>query len=198
MAARLLGYHLPYFLKKEYSYSIELLCLPVIINSKFKEFIMARNRKYLDADIIEAVKSNVSCQGVMRSLGIKYLSGGMHSLIKNRIKSLGVSTAHFLGSRANQGPRHKGGNVRLNASQILVKNRNVKFGREHVYLLQRALNEVGIKMVCNSCGLDSVWNNKEIVLEINHKNGNFYDNRVENLEYLCPNCHSQVPKERRS
>ena len=36
------------------------------------------------------------------------------------------------------------------------------------------------------------WNNKEIVLQLEHKNGNNTDNRLQNLEFLCPSCHSQT------
>ena len=45
---------------------------------------------------------------------------------------------------------------------------------------------------CNLCYL-SEWRGKKIVLEIEHKNGNGTDNRKENLEWLCPNCHSLTP-----
>ena len=37
-----------------------------------------------------------------------------------------------------------------------------------------------------------MWNKKKIVLQLEHKNGNRTDNRLENLEFLCPNCHSQT------
>lgn len=33
---------------------------------------------------------------------------------------------------------------------------------------------------------------KNIPLELEHKNGNHFDNRIENLEILCPNCHAQT------
>jgi hypothetical protein len=42
---------------------------------------------------------------------------------------------------------------------------------------------------CNKCGL-SVWFDKPISLEIDHKDGNNKNNNRDNLEALCPNCHS--------
>ena len=44
---------------------------------------------------------------------------------------------------------------------------------------------------CSICFI-SEWNGKPIVLEIDHINGINSDNRVENLRYVCPNCHSQT------
>lgn len=42
---------------------------------------------------------------------------------------------------------------------------------------------------CENCGI-STWLGTEIVLELHHKNGNHYDNDLDNLQILCPNCHS--------
>lgn len=44
---------------------------------------------------------------------------------------------------------------------------------------------------CNRCGL-SEWLGKPISLELEHKDGNHYNNSRENVELLCPNCHSQT------
>lgn len=44
---------------------------------------------------------------------------------------------------------------------------------------------------CCKCGLSN-WQNKIIVLEVEHKDGNSSNNKEENLELLCPNCHSQT------
>lgn len=44
---------------------------------------------------------------------------------------------------------------------------------------------------CN-CGITNIWNDKPITLQLEHKNGISNDHRLENLEYLCPNCHSQT------
>lgn len=45
---------------------------------------------------------------------------------------------------------------------------------------------------CKECGL-SEWRGKPLVLELEHKNGNHSDNSRNNLECLCPNCHSLTP-----
>lgn len=42
---------------------------------------------------------------------------------------------------------------------------------------------------CNKCGIGE-WLGQKIVLELEHKDGNHYNNKRENLEMLCPNCHS--------
>jgi hypothetical protein len=44
---------------------------------------------------------------------------------------------------------------------------------------------------CWECGITE-WNGKDIVLELEHKNGYSQDNSEENLSLLCPNCHSQT------
>ena len=44
---------------------------------------------------------------------------------------------------------------------------------------------------CEECGL-SEWNNKPIVLDLDHIDGNFNDNGLHNVRLLCPNCHSQT------
>lgn len=45
--------------------------------------------------------------------------------------------------------------------------------------------------VCSECGLTN-WQNKDIVLELEHKDGDSENNKLENLCLICPNCHSQT------
>lgn len=44
---------------------------------------------------------------------------------------------------------------------------------------------------CCECGI-SEYNNKPIVLELEHKDGNSENNELDNLALICPNCHSQT------
>jgi 5-methylcytosine-specific restriction endonuclease McrA len=45
---------------------------------------------------------------------------------------------------------------------------------------------------CAKCGIDK-WNNISLMLELEHKDGNSLNYDRDNLECLCPNCHSQTP-----
>lgn len=66
---------------------------------------------------------------------------------------------------------------------------NSKFSTRHV---KYRLLEEGIKTwVCEECGVVD-WNGKKLTLHLHHVNGNNKDHRIENLQILCPNCHSQT------
>ena len=58
--------------------------------------------------------------------------------------------------------------------------------------LRRRLVAAGLKDDrCERCGRNE-WNGARLALELHHRNGDGADNRLENLEILCPNCHSQT------
>lgn len=62
-------------------------------------------------------------------------------------------------------------------------------GRDH---LKRRLLKAGLKEErCERCGLNT-WRDEPLRVTLHHINGDGYDNRLENLEFLCPNCHSQT------
>lgn len=75
-----------------------------------------------------------------------------------------------------------------NLSEQLIKNSTYNVQT----LKKRLIKENLIINECSICGNKSIWNDKPLVLQLHHKNGDSKDNRLENLELLCPNCHSQT------
>ena len=58
--------------------------------------------------------------------------------------------------------------------------------------LKERLYRDGLKeKKCELCGITD-WRGKEIAFHLHHINGNPKDNRLENLQIVCPNCHSQT------
>lgn len=147
--------------------------------------------KYTKEILEEATKNSKSIMGVLRYLGLSEASGSMHAHISSRIKEFKIDTTHFTGLKTNCGPGHKGGPRKLQANQILVRRDRGR--RQDTHRLKRALLEIGRKYKCAKCGLGPKWENETLTLQIEHKNGNNLDDRKENLEFLCPNCHSQTP-----
>lgn len=143
-------------------------------------------RKYTEDQLRLAVKNSTSIQGVLYALGIGYRSGEAWRMIKSYLIRYGIETAHF-------NPTRKGvpSNLKKHWKLILVFNPNAAY-RERASYLKRALLEAGVPYVCE-CGQGDMWVGKKLTLTIDHRNGDWRNNRKSNLRFLCPNCHSQTP-----
>jgi len=79
-------------------------------------------------------------------------------------------------------------NPKYELEQILIKNSPYS---SRTRLKKRLINEGLLEYKCTKCGNIGQWNGELLSLQLEHKNGINNDNRLENLELLCPNCHSQ-------
>jgi predicted RNA-binding Zn-ribbon protein involved in translation (DUF1610 family) len=141
--------------------------------------------KYTKEILESATKDCTSIAQVLRKLDLKE-NGGTHSYISEKIRKFGIDTSHFLGQAINRG---KISNRRKDVKDILIykDDRRIKS-----HQLTRAMVESGVAQVCKECGTGTLYNDKKLTLHVDHISGNWRDNSLENLRFLCPNCHSQT------
>ncbi len=120
------------------------------------------------------VESSNSFRQVQAKLGI---SRSNHNRIKALIESFDLDYSHFQSTGFQKHPWQ----------EVLVDG-----VRRSAQQLRRALLESGREHKC-SCGQGPTWNNKPLTLQVEHIDGNNRNNKPENVEFLCPNCHSQTP-----
>ena len=152
---------------------------------------MANTTKYrfTDEKLAEAVSKSVSVAGVMRLLGIRW-AGGSHAHVRRRIDRAGIDRTHFTGKASNRGKQPAN---RRPWSEWLV-DRSSEERRLPADRLRRCLIESGREHKCHDCGMPAMWHGSPMNLEIDHENGNWLDDRPENLNFRCPNCHTVKTK----
>jgi len=156
---------------------------------------MTRKRKYTKEFLEPFVKQSNSYAELIRLLNLKQ-TGGIHRLITMRIKEYGINVSHFTGQLWSKGKtkesdqriRKQAEKISTPIDEIFCKNSGYSTSK-----LLKKLLEIGWEYKCNSedCGL-SEWLGKPIRLHVDHKNGDHSDNRLKNLQILCPNCHQQT------
>ncbi|MEU1575948.1 HNH endonuclease [Streptomyces collinus] len=132
-----------------------------------------------------AVADSVSLAEVLRRLE-RPDSGTQRAHLRRWIAEDRLTTEHFLGQAHQRGKRRPASARR--PEDILVKQDGGR--RTRTVVLRRALREVGVPEACADCGIGPEWLGKPMTLEVDHINGNWSDDRLENLRLLCPNCHA--------
>ncbi|MFJ5099828.1 HNH endonuclease [Streptomyces sp. NPDC088554] len=138
-------------------------------------------------ELAPAVAASASLAGVLKLLG-RANSGATRTVAKRSIEAHGLPCAHFTGQGHTRGAPSP---WRKSAADILLR---LEPGapRTKTALLRRALDDLGVPQLCAECGIGDVWQGRQLVLEVDHISGDRWDNRIENLRYLCPSCHSQT------
>lgn len=154
--------------------------------------------KYSKEVIEKLVIENTSIAGVIKALGLNP-TGGNYTHFQKLIKHYELSTEHFCGqgwakgqtSETNESIKKVRDKNALTEAEILSANAPASVNRKHLLPL---MLKYGFEYKCSimGCSVEGIWLGKEITLHIDHINGSNNDNRLDNLRFLCPNCHQQT------
>ncbi|EST25603.1 hypothetical protein M878_28425 [Streptomyces roseochromogenus subsp. oscitans DS 12.976] len=133
------------------------------------------------------VAASASINEVVRQLGLDSV-GGHQANIARRIKAYGIDTSHFAPVVRTERMRYN--QRRRTPAEILVEDTSAHAPCIPSYRLKRVMNEVGVEERCALCDIEPVWLGEPLPLEVDHIDGNWRNNRIDNLRFLCPNCHS--------
>ncbi|MEU5278884.1 HNH endonuclease signature motif containing protein [Streptomyces asoensis] len=134
--------------------------------------------------LASAVAASTNMCEVLRHLGLEIV-GGHHTHISRRIKAYGIDTSHF------RAPDRRGAVQRPRTPEgLLVEQSATGARRIQSDRLRWAMKASGISARCALCQTGSVWQGHPLPLEVDHIDGDWRNNRIGNLRFLCPNCHS--------
>lgn len=137
-----------------------------------------------DEQFVSLIKESQNIAEVLFKLGysIKGNSWGF-SLVRRRMDELNLTPGDFKGKNIFS----KNTERTVDESKLLCENSKHNRNVLRRYILKHKL----IPYRCAICGCVE-WCGKTLSLELDHINGKNNDNRLENLRFLCPNCHSQT------
>ena len=131
--------------------------------------------KYTNDELKEVIKCSKSYIEIIKTLKINKT---YHTYLTKFVKDNNVDISHF--------ERRK---TKRNIEEILTKD---SVQASSTRIKQYLITNNKVKEECSLCNLPSEWNGKPLTLQLDHINGDHFDNRLENLRLVCPNCHSQT------
>lgn len=127
-------------------------------------------------EILEWIKQNKSKAFISKQLGCKQVT------LNSYLTKMGINYKGNQGSKGQQ-----------SSSNYIKAIEYIKKDYVASHILKQKLIREGIKEYkCELCG-NTEWMGRPIPLELHHKDGNHYNNDLNNIQILCPNCHALQP-----
>lgn len=147
-----------------------------------KSYIKANWEKENLEKIISESKSQ---KEVLEKMGLR-AAGSNFSTLKKYIELYELNTSHFIKCYNKMAFLSKENKIPLN--DILKENSTYNRTGLKIRLYEDGLK----KRKCELCGQGEEWNGKHMSLILDHINGVYNDNRIENLQIVCPNCNATL------
>lgn len=140
-----------------------------------------KNYNWNKENLILAIEKSNCKSDILRNLNISVKSGNFQTLEKYCKKyEIDIGNLKYINKN---GFKEKSSN-----EQIFILNST--FSRKLVKA--RIIKYKLIDYKCKICHNTGEWMKEKLSLQLDHINGIDDDNRLTNLRFLCPNCHSQT------
>lgn len=141
---------------------------------------MSLIEQYNKKELQQIANESNSYRDMLKKIGYRTYNGSNHKTLKKAIIKYNIDVSHFYTNKIIHTQRTEDNVFCKNstATQKVLRSWFVKGNY--------------IEYKCDKCGLKSVWMNEKLTLQLDHINGDNHDNRLNNLRWLCPNCHSQT------
>ena len=130
--------------------------------------------------IKEVIPQCINFTEVLEMLSIPR-QGNNSNTLKRLLDENNIDYSHFTGRARVYN------NTSTSINEYLSNRVKITSGKLRKKLLAEGLKE----NQCAICGITK-WHGKPIVCQLHHIDGNNQNNNLENLQILCPNCHSQT------
>lgn len=140
---------------------------------------MSRKIIVSDEEIIEASNKSLSGAHAASILGIKYDTYKRHAERLNCFRK----------NQSGKGIKKPIDDHRKISLKDIFEGKHPQYQSNK--LRNRLISEGYKDKCCEVCGITS-WLGKDVSFELDHVDGNRYNNTLNNLRILCPNCHSQT------
>lgn len=153
---------------------------------------MKIKERYTKESFEKIITESVNIKMALKKLGLR-AAGGNYKVFHKYVEKYNLDTSHFE-TREEVYQRTVAITSRekkISIFELLVENSNYS----RTYLKKRLYDDGFKQRICEmpGCGQGEVWLGNKISLILDHINGVYNDNRLENLRIVCPNCNAALP-----